>query len=161
MSHLTPHTSHLTPDSPVSPDVVGLRADCQSQSTVRLDQTQHSDTPPVISRHEMKKRSCPGLFKTDNGRRLGDDNDVNKENNDNNNKPVLGSPPKLEWLQKTFLRSQSEYISGRQPARTLSVQVTDCNESNKIKSRLRSGGEIKLTRVMVVMVMPAATRTAP
>ena len=77
----------------------------------------------------MRKRSCPGLSYLDGSRRLGD-NEVNKENNDNNNKPVPGSPPppNLEWLQKTFLRSQSEYLS-RQPARTNSVQVTDLNNN--------------------------------
>ena len=79
----------------------------------------------------MRKRSCPGLSYLDGSRRLGD-NEVNKENNDNNNKPVpvpgAPPPPNLEWLQKTFLRSQSEYLS-RQPARTNSVQVTDLNNN--------------------------------
>ena len=74
----------------------------------------------------MKKRSCPGFSNPTGSRGLGD-NEVNKENNDNNNKPVPDlspPPPSAEWLQKTFLRSHSEYLS-RQPARTNSVQVTE------------------------------------
>ena len=75
----------------------------------------------------MKKRSAPAFLLADS-RRDGDSNEVNKENNDNNNKPVQGSPPSLEWLQKTFLRSQSEnFTSSRHPAGTKRVQVTDCN----------------------------------
>ena len=78
----------------------------------------------------MKKRSCPGFLSLDGSRRPGD-NEVNKENNDNNNKPVPDlspPPPSPEWLQKPFLRSHSEYLS-RQPARTNSVQVTDLNNN--------------------------------
>ena len=77
----------------------------------------------------MKKWSCPGFSNLDGVRRLGDC-EVNKENNDNNNKPVPGSPPppNPEWLQKTFLRSHSEHLSNK-PARTKSVQVTDLNNN--------------------------------
>ena len=109
----------------------------QLPDCARLSTAKYNEHWIIMDR--MKKRSCPGFSYLDGSRRLGD-NEVNKENNDNNNKPVPDlspPPPSPEWLQKTFLRSHSEYLS-RQPARTSSVQVTDLN-SNILISRHSMG----------------------
>ena len=79
----------------------------------------------------LKKHSCPGAIVSsviEFGNTEDSDKDVdNKENNDSN-KLLLdkskAAPPSLEWLQKTFRRSRSEYHqNNRSRTNFMSVQV--------------------------------------